>query len=399
MNNVGGELLSRIGNCDTLILLIGANPLPNYVAASTLKPSKIVMLYTRETKPVMERLTRLIKKKIDPVIVEACHVRRSSVREVREAVSRYATEGTYLNYTGGTKIMAAQARMAFGEAFRSMGGDDCFSLYVDEERSCILFDNGHEVRVHEEEIGLSLEDLAELHDIKANPTALPPDGPTFDDVLAVLRVEVDKPGTIASRLNEWGHSFDRIKTVKGALSCPLRVDTLGVSLSVAQVPGADWTNARFKVWKKFISDNAWLELWVACLVRQATGLVPHWSVNCEIQPLRRPFEIDVALVRGCRLYVISCTTSSEVGLCKSKLFEVGHRARQMGGDLARAALVTFLDGCEPNGQRRINMVQQDVESAWEQPNKPKVFGLADVREWFGYHRDPNPDSLHQWLKR
>ncbi|RMD58070.1 MAG: hypothetical protein D6828_03055, partial [Nitrospirae bacterium] len=54
------------------------------------------------------------------------------------------------------------------------------------------------------------------------------------------------------------------------------------------------------------------------------------------------FEIDVILIKGYQLVGVSCTTDSTKGLCKSKGFEIFLRTRQIGGEEARAVLVTRL---------------------------------------------------------
>jgi hypothetical protein len=97
------------------------------------------------------------------------------------------------------------------------------------------------------------------------------------------------------------------------------------------------------------------------------------------------------------LYVLSCTTDSKKARCKSKLFEVAMRARQMGGDLARSALVCFLDGGDASGPY-VDQLRSDIASLWEAPNVPAVFGLADLREWAGVGGKPNFASLREWLE-
>jgi hypothetical protein len=97
------------------------------------------------------------------------------------------------------------------------------------------------------------------------------------------------------------------------------------------------------------------------------------------------------------LYVLSCTTDSKKARCKSKLFEVAMRARQMGGDLARSALVCFLDGDDASGPY-IDQLRSDIASLWEAPNVPAAFGLADLREWAGGGDRPNLATLQKWLE-
>ena len=46
---------------NVLILLVGSNSLPNYLAACALRPERVVYLYTNEVKEPMQRLRRAIQ--------------------------------------------------------------------------------------------------------------------------------------------------------------------------------------------------------------------------------------------------------------------------------------------------------------------------------------------------
>ena len=91
------------------------------------------------------------------------------------------------------------------------------------------------------------------------------------------------------------------------------------------------------------------------------------------------FELDVVAMRGYQLFVISCTLDREVNRCKQKIFEVLLRARQLGGDEARVALV-----CLANAYDRESLKQQLKDEA-----HVTVFGKdglqrleMDLRKWF-----------------
>jgi hypothetical protein len=75
---------------------------------------------------------------------------------------------------------------------------------------------------------------------------------------------------------------------------------------------------------------------------------------------------------------------------------VALRARQMGGDLARSALVCLLDGSDNRGSY-VDQLRSDIASVWDAPNVPRVFGLADLREWAGTSDAANTGSLMEWL--
>lgn len=107
--------MSRRVACDTLILLVGSNPLPNYVAAKVLKPQKILMVYTSGatgTEEVMKGLRSVFNARLQVEVLPPRSVRRSSAQDIRDVLRKYTAPNNHLNYTGGTKVMAAQARMA-----------------------------------------------------------------------------------------------------------------------------------------------------------------------------------------------------------------------------------------------------------------------------------------------
>jgi hypothetical protein len=131
-------------------------------------------------------------------------------------------------------------------------------------------------------------------------------------------------------------------------------------------------------------------------VRQLSALNPDITVGVEADLGSQQFQVDVVVIRKHRLYLISCTVENRddrIGkaICKSKLFEVAMRARQLGGDLARSALVCLLE-------KKVPELQGEVSTTWDAPNVPRVFGLAHLREWFGYGGEqPMLDRLEEWL--
>ncbi|MEM5871927.1 MAG: hypothetical protein QW051_03575 [Candidatus Aenigmatarchaeota archaeon] len=88
---------------------------------------------------------------------------------------------------------------------------------------------------------------------------------------------------------------------------------------------------------------------------------------------KRNLELDLYLIYGYQLFAISVTTDDNTGRCKSKAFEVLHRANQIGGEEARAILVTFLEG-----DRKTDL-ENDVQIfTGSSHQKIKIFGLDDL---------------------
>jgi len=333
----------RQKTCDNLLLLVGSNPLPNYLAALILKPKSIQLFYSPETEQIKSYLKNGIKAKLSETnIIEECIADATNAREIKKAFSSIP-QGAHLNYTGGTKVMAAHARMAF----KDRGGSDQQVSYLDERNSVLRFDDGFEIDLSTQEFELKIDNILGLHGIeKSSNTKKRP-------------------------------SIEDAKRIAGS-----------VFTDIKQLPSD--------------GNGLWLEVCTGQLVRDI--LVGNASepgkVTVGMYCVRengRHFEIDVAVVRGHRLYVISCTKFSRLAYCKGKLFEVSMRARQLGGDLARSAVVCLLNGSDDKGPY-VDQLRHDVEDIWDAPNTPRVFGYDDLREWSGAAGGAGAASLKKWLE-
>ena len=251
-------------------------------------------------------------------------------------------------------------------------------------------------------IKLTIDEILGLHGIKINPTGVvrqspstKQDIPSDADVKIIAEAVLDNP-FLANRLYNINREDGEPRSFSDAKRCPVQINDLVSGMTIQQLPENGWTKDIYKKWYKFL-EGGWLEHWCGDLVRDITKESEVYvSVNC-MRANGRLFEIDVAFIREHRLYVVSCTTDTSIHLCKSKLFEVAMRARQLGGDLARSALVCLLHGSNNNGLY-VDQLRSDIADFWVASNTPKVFGLDDLREWEGIHGEPNVGTLQQWLE-
>jgi hypothetical protein len=101
------------------------------------------------------------------------------------------------------------------------------------------------------------------------------------------------------------------------------------------------------------------------------------------------FEFDVAFMRSYQLFAISCTTSKDAKECKLKLFEAYTRAKQLGGDEARVALVCCCDNDNSKKQHLSRYLKSQLEGAVSNP-KIAVFLREDL---------PNlKEKIAKWVK-
>ncbi len=385
-----------------MILLVGSNPLPNYLAAMALKPSRIHLVHSSETEGPKERLSDALSKDLGVVTIDGNAFvddpfSASAVGDkVRDLIANCNV--AHLHYTGGTKVMSAHALKAF---YDNKGLPNNAS-YLDEAKACLRFDDGSSRSLADCEVALELDRILQLHDILPKPRSTVSDGPTMSDIGAICCKELADP-QLAKKLYDKSNELRKNKDKPDkAISVAFDPEEYGLALSVGKAPdGAGWGKDRFKAWWRFLGGE-WLEDWVKGQIQSldlpgVTDKDISVGVMCTRTGTDREFEVDVAVLRGQRSYFLSCTTDTSLGLCKSKAFEIAARSRQMGGDLARSALVCLLHGEDKRGPF-VDQLRADVDDVWGSSNPTRIFGLEDARTWSGHYGSPDLGSLKQWLE-
>lgn len=389
---------------ESLILLVGSNPLPNYLAAMALKPATLHLVYSSETEKPKDRLRHTIVADLQPAVNIEPDVHVSDASDASEIATKIAglmngrADRVHLHYTGGTKVMSAHALHAFYKS----GGKEQHASYLDEKNVRLRLDDGSNKALSDCGVTISLDRILQLHGVEHTPRARAADGPTESDMETIANAELRNP-TLAKTLYEQSACLKKLKDKPSkAHANPFDPAEHGIAFSIAKVPTTDdWSKERFKAWWRFLGGE-WLEDWVARRVRDieiagisASEVVA--GINCMRLEPPREFEVDVVAIRGQRSYFISCTTDVRLGLCKSKAFEIAARSRQMGGDLSRSALVCLLHGEDSEG-KFVDQLRADVADVWGATNTTRVFGLEDVRTWAGHYGSPNLDELKNWLE-
>ncbi len=394
---------------DDLTLLVGSNSLPNYVATAILRPQRVHLIHSEDTKVVCQRLADCLRKHFGCEAVNPGNYRignATSVQEIRRVAERLPT-GCALNYTGGTKVMAAHVLDVWKQ---KRGGCDARASYLDDKSDKLLFDDETEIPI-KQKVQIALSTLTdELHGLEVKTRTPIAGGPTDQDATIVAKAVCGKV-SLADQLYQQSHKeTDRglkWKTAREAREQPIPLASIGADLSAAEIPCEGSTSAQIEAWLRFLGGD-WLEDYVALLldgslsnVADADDDQSKWSIHKGVTDnSKKDFEVDVVLLRGHRLYAVSCTTEAQnYHLCQSKLFEVALRARQLGGDLARFAFICLLDR-DSNGNDWAGVLEDKIGSSWESHCKPRVFGLRHLREWIGTSgTDGNLTSLQQWLSQ
>jgi hypothetical protein len=408
---------------DNLMLLMGTNPLPNYVSARMLcKPdTRLHLVVTPEIQrtTLHERLVSLLGK--DPkdqsqyLLVES-----SDPGNIFNGVSKRVrtTPGTWgLNYTGGKKSMATHAYRAMEMTLVKENREKGIYSYLDADRVELVIDPVYGINslyfpIQEQ---VSLEQLLNLHGqpdrvlqkvrwtepddenipLLTNKPRRTPYLPEFCRVWLEASLDSEK----SKVLNEWhslqpfyasGKSKDSIRDQDyQTLLFPeiIRSHPDVKYRSIAEM--AEKTDQKIKHIVKWL-DGMWLEHYVLAqvlAVKDECG-INDYALGLEsnifepVDPRQDTFQSDVIAMRGHRLFYLSVTTDRAKSTNKNKLFEAYHRAQQLGGEHAEAGMVTFFE----NPDRLVNELRDERHA------HVRVFGpqhlisqeifQAELKRWF-----------------
>ena len=136
-------------------MLVGSNPLPNYLVACALRPERVALVYTSQTSDAKNRLQVQLQNALgNQLQLQEKFIQNAArVTDVKGAIESlmqgHDNQHVHLNYTGGTKVMAAHALLAF----RDRGGKPENASYLDEvgdgQEPLLRFDSGREKRLSE----------------------------------------------------------------------------------------------------------------------------------------------------------------------------------------------------------------------------------------------------------
>jgi hypothetical protein len=286
---------------------------------------------------------------------------------IRQPLIRFGRKWE-LDYTGGTKAMAAHARLALAQV---RADADEVASYVDHSTDSLRFDNGKRVSLKSK--GLTLASIATLHGgtLTLEPSRFVPDMEWLTKFARDYLRDLSRAGSSIAKADAAQRHTNRLR--KNRVDAP---------------------------WAKELRDRPglWLEWLVHDRVLAALATVPLSQREAVIGARFRPFqaaddaEVDVLLRVGWRVRLLSCDTSrpAKRGNAdhKKKALEAQARARQIGGDASRAALVTLL---EPVGVSAITRHLSPVEVG----APARVFGQNDLQRWL----DDDLTDLSDWCSR
>jgi len=391
---------------DHLLLLLGKNPLPNAVAGELLiRPGgSITMLYTADTALAVRNLESfLVRAKFNPSVQIDEADAHSIFKGIFKALDEDKSQSIGLHYTGGTKAMSVHAYRAV-ERWLSQSGARCRTVfsYLDARSLEMVFDpvdpesDSSERTYVGNQIEISLEQLISLHGWSFNKKQGKP-------ILPVRQALLPELASALALVHSSSDSIEAWKTWKSAHiksgwiwplpDAPLLVDVRkameeGLCCSSGQIEAENSAkklgigDQELRLW---LNGGLWLEHHVLqCLTELAESL--ELKDCCQANKIAVPggsdFDLDVVALHSYQLFAFSCGVRSKPDdktELKLKLFEVFVRARQLGGDEARVALVSASP--DPDG------LQSEIRKEFDSEERIKVFGqphLSDLKASLAY---------------
>lgn len=405
---------------DVLFLLVGGNPLPNYVSAQLMakENADIHLLATSGTAGVAQRLETKLQQVMSQARIQTHMIPEVGGFEIEDALreilekEKKTLEGRRigLNYTGGTKDMAVHVYDRLQDKY---GNKKAVFSYLDARSlrmSIYMEAQPTQWPSAARAITPSLQDLWQLHGLLLDPDhPAPRNEPQVhlkDVVTSIAEIHSTSNG-----FRQWRQWLTMLKKEE-TLPDPEIYDELlpfinqieracGVEHPTPAQAAAVLGRPSLRQCDDFLRGK-WLEewaLWSLLPVLQANGLtqvamslflkqVKQEPEPTSTKPLPPPFELDVVTIMGYQLFLLSCIATEGMenmkvndrdepkagdrGEAKRHLFEAYSRARQVGGDEARVALVS----CVANP----DTLKAEVVHEWDAEGKIEVFGRTHLRD-------------------
>ncbi len=422
-------------NFENLILLVGTNPLPNYVVAkyfliNNQNLKKIWLVHSEKqndnagTKEIAERIKDVIEKEQPAVKFDYCALADiGDARTIKYDIERIILpkiDSVHFNYTGGTKAMAVHVYRAIERAENIR--DRSFS-YLDARKFVLIDDKGivsEDLRkfINDKSGTFSFETLMKLHgyekvkveqnypwDAALNEFKKIIDEGKLKNYLdwkkdIIRKIYYNEYGVnlkvLEARKNicRWSCKFDEHQFKNDALVILTKIPP---QFSILNNAGNIWIpedSVNDKMYKSRIKpsieflDGKWLENYVFRVLEKSLNEQIPIELNWKLRKQNngKDFELDLILLKGYQIFGISITTDHKEGTCKLKGFEILHRVNQIGGEEAKAILITCLShnkNKEPEQlilADQVESLRKDLKLETGGNEKLLVLGIEDLTE-------------------
>ncbi|MFN8672935.1 MAG: hypothetical protein U0457_12745 [Candidatus Sericytochromatia bacterium] len=374
-------------NITDLILLIGTNPLPNLVVAKffikeNYNLKNIWLVYSEGTEKYKNNLTTCIKEYLKSINkelsfedIEISNERASKEIkiDIQEKIIDKIKEDKknnriiHLNYTGGTKSMVVHSYRTLENEFLkkisfSYLNAENFKIYDDLEEDYISNDLRKEIKI-------TFDDLTKLHNYTESGSENIGKINLDTSLEIIEKIFSDKENFESFFKSENGYKREMFSDNNGELlekakdidkskfenfqpnaifkelldSLPNEYSIFDKNFNLKEII----SNKQTDFTSGFL-DGKLLEYYVFNSIKEILDISDKQNellISSKIckDPKKTDMEIDITYIKGYQLFAISCSTTDDKYMAKSKAFEVLKRAKQLGGDEAKSILITCLD--------------------------------------------------------
>ncbi|MBZ4665029.1 DUF1887 family CARF protein [Mahella sp.] len=387
---------------DELIVLVGSNPLPNYVAAFLLvrDGGTVDLVHTSKTFDYAENIKNVLKDHKQGLTFNYIEVDPSDKDKIYNSlnsgllpqIGRTNNKLIGLNYTGGTKTMAVHT-------YDWVKGNIPYAVfsYLDSRKfNMLMHKNNDSLKSQKvlELVKIKIPELLALHGFDPEKVEKHMKSKPKYFEASKKMMEFMKSVNHLNKWSEWcrknlkngdeGKEEDQLKDVlipEYSLKNPFIYLTNRDDIKTLEDVNTLLSGEEIANLAKWLSGG-WLEDYtLGCVISIAKEYnITDYGMNIDVKN-PRDFEFDVAFMMGYQLFGISCTTSRREEMCKKKIFEAYIRAQQMGGDEARIACVCYYNNPDD--------LKKEIENEIFEKGRIEVFGKDDVPEL--------EEELKEWI--
>lgn len=332
-------------------MLVSGQAAPNLLAAAddNLRPERAILVVSRRMQAQADALAAVLKElgiSVEQRLLSDEHDSESIKRDLLGWFQTLPEEDTFLNATGGTKLMALAALECTG-AFR------CRSFYVDADTDRLIWlgqtpdppqklNERVRLRHYLGAYGIELVDQAAGHD----------SDPAQQEFIGELLSYYEQYLPGLPQLNALLDRAERNHGLRVDLSAQdqdskslERLLRLAESLGMVSLQG-NRLSVRDESTLAFLKGG-WLERHVYSTVTRLRGSlgIRDCALNLKVRHAGVDNELDVAFLLRNRLHIIECKTgpiaSGEGARANEALFKLAENARRLGGIATHAMLVSY----------------------------------------------------------
>ncbi len=399
-----------------LFLLVGSNPLPGYIVGDYLLnnnrqdqkelplPDSIVLVHSEETKRFAQILKGKFKHKRREIKVELIDLKdkENDPKNIKNTLNNFLEKknnisSLHINFTGGKKTMSVYTYMFIYNYVKKKGKKAIFS-YLDPDKHWLVLEDSRHFPTDNDlrrKVFLNINTLLELHDMEIKNQGK--DQPSYTKIMDeekfnelvkhILQRITENKKSWKSKMDKFRKRFKYklkkkrklIEEIKKANEDGIFESLFNNSFDLLKNNKYDLEQAeKFPSFYKLVTGE-WLEDLVLITLQKLQNEkkinVEEIRKGIEAKYKGRETEIDIIVIKGYEMFLISCTTDTHIGVVKQKAFEAIYRAQQLGGEHAKVVVVSLMDAS------KLQELEKDLSQFDAARNAGKnLIGINEIRK-------------------